>query len=230
MDQEGSAQSAAATGASAQARSSRQADGGGAAALRRALMRAPPQPVPDAAPSAFQGGVVVCPICAGCATETAAGLMCHITRVHQGVRLDEAAVTTLRLLERGVCTDPGCVGFRRLGMRQCNRCGQSTSVRPPVEGDIVPGPAGVPAPVPTQAAAATPPNSQVAPSLMQDVELPGGFRARVPRLPPQTLVHTHARRWCRRWGIRTYSLAIPCRGYIFACGLRKARPRRCRAR
>ncbi len=88
-------------------------------------MEAPPQAAPASVPSAFIDGLVVCPICNEEAFTGAPGLMRHLTTMHQGAALDAEAAGVLWLLDRGVCIDQGCGGFRRLGMRQCNRCGRT---------------------------------------------------------------------------------------------------------
>jgi hypothetical protein len=152
----------------------------------------PPQPAPATVPAVFENGVVSCPCCTGSGVAYAGvpALMRHITRSHQGTTLTEGAASTLRLLERGVCCNSACGGFRRLGVRQCNRCGQSTSVRPPAAGDVVPGTLGTRgAASQSQQSTQAPPPSQHQPS-QSDVQLPADFTRRVRALPPQTLVHT----------------------------------------
>ena len=117
--------------------------------------------------------------------------MRHLTSRHVGSVIDQDMVLLLRALDRGVCSDRLCGGFRRVGSRQCNRCSATTRLRPPQVGDVVQGPPGA-AVQGTQAtdhsqgvSHATLPQTQT----MEDVALPNDFTNRVRRLPPNTLVH-----------------------------------------
>ncbi len=106
----------------------------------------PPMAAPNVSPPVPPGpwatGLLQCPWCPHASYGEAPSLMRHLTNVHAGQPLDQELVDLLRALERGVCTARLCGGFRRVGARQCNRCGATTRLRPPAVGDVVQGPLG----------------------------------------------------------------------------------------
>ena len=83
------------------------------------------------------------------------------------------------------------LGFRRVGTRQCHRCGATTRLRPPQVGDTVQGPQGTAAQSQQTAPSSTPVTTPSAPAtpVVQDVALPTDFTTRVRQLQPNTLVH-----------------------------------------
>jgi len=75
-----------------------------------------------------------CPWC-DFSSRVTSGLMCHVTRIHEGAILDGTATTYLRGLGRGVCA---CCGtFRDIRSHSCHRCTSSAIPRPVQEGNSV---------------------------------------------------------------------------------------------
>ena len=88
----------------------------------------------------FSGGVITCTLCQ---QEFVHGyiplFMRHLTCAHAGDIVDDDMLGLLRSLQRVVCTNTACGGFRRIGMRQCNLCRRTTVHRPIQAGDVIPG-------------------------------------------------------------------------------------------
>jgi hypothetical protein len=121
--------------------------------------------------------------------------MKHITCCHAGELIDEPLRQLLVAVERVTCTDVHCGGFRRMGSRNCNRCDQATTVRPPQIGDTIMGPAST---IPGHnvrdhdegsAAAARDTGEGASSTRIDALILPGDFSARVQGLSPHTMVH-----------------------------------------
>ena len=120
--------------------------------------------------------------------------MRHLPCTHAGGHLAADAVGVLRLLDLAVCTEPSCMGIRRVGSRQRNRCGRAVTVRPPQPGDVVPGPRPAAAPVPRPHA---PDSMDVDNSATQasgtgvvsDIALPSDWVGRVRKRPAITKPH-----------------------------------------
>ena len=170
--------------------------------MRTAISEAPPQPEPPAL-VAFPGGVIQCPMCDR-TFGSGPGLMRHLTTIHAGASLDAEAVRVLRALGRAVCSDSSCNGIRRIGMVSCNRCHRSTSLRPLIEGDVVPGPRTGNAPAPTTGASTADLATANArrSARREDVDLSANFTSRVRMLHGATQTHIpialrarHAKIW-----------------------------------
>ena len=141
-------------------------------------------------PGPFASGRCTCPWCPGSSFGTPAGFMHHVTVTHEGTCIDGAMLCVLRGIDRGVCSNTSCGGFRRVGARRCNRCNGSHSLRPLVCGDIIPGGRGVPLrqhpSAPPEADATTMPAER---NSIGDIVLPSNFTERIRRLSPNTPWH-----------------------------------------
>lgn len=201
-----------------------------AMAMRQALREAPvPEPEPVPVTSAFSGGVIICPCCEAAACTTASGLMRHLTCTHSGTVLTEEAVTVLRLLDRAVCTETGCGGINRVGVRQCNRCGRGITLRPLRAGDVVPGPRASSAagPLITSALPTTTGEGELSQAttlgVREDVSLPADWCSRVRKLPAQTKPHVplaFRARHAQAWSFTLEGMALGLPG---CCKLEEAR-------
>ena len=107
--------------------------------LREEFASEPPAPPPAPAAS-FPGGVITCTLCQQEFVHGAPGFMRHLTCAHAGCIVDDDMLGLLRSLQRAVCSNTACGGFRRIGMNQCNLCRRSTVPRPIQAGDVIPGP------------------------------------------------------------------------------------------
>ena len=73
------------------------------------------------------------------------GQVLHVTARFQETLDDKNTVIdapmkdSLIALQRCICTDPVCGGFRRIGARKCNGCNMDTAARPPAIGDCIAG-------------------------------------------------------------------------------------------
>ena len=101
-------------------------------------------PAPAAAPAAAAPAAAVqrvprCPLCPG---RTVLGdvraLFCHVSMVHAGALLDQAACRSMHALGRGMCTSDGCGALRDLAQSRCRRCRRSCRVRHLQPGDSIP--------------------------------------------------------------------------------------------
>ena len=90
--------------------------------------------------SPFRDGMYWCCWCHNKSFASAPGFMRHLTTKHAQREIDAPMRATLVALQRCVCTDVACGGFRPVGARRCNRCGVDTRARPPAEGDRIAGP------------------------------------------------------------------------------------------
>ena len=97
-------------------------------------------PTEVAGPSPFRHGRVWCCWCHDKSFASPQGFMRHLTTMHAGEEVDMPMRDTLVAMQRCVCTDVTCGGFRRVGARKCNRCGMNTPARPPALGDRIAGP------------------------------------------------------------------------------------------
>ena len=143
---------------------------------RPAPLAAPLAAVATASPGPWADGRLHCPLCPDVSYAETPSLMRHLTSRHAGAVVDEEMVALLRALDRGVCSDNLCQGFRRVGTRQCNRCGATTRLRPPKQGDIIQGPPGT-STMASQMAGAPAVSQDVpaTPAADQDVSLPQDF-------------------------------------------------------
>lgn len=164
--------------------------------VRQLTIGAPPRAQPSAsmvnaseAPGPFASGSCTCPWCPGTSFSCPQGFMRHVTHAHANSSIDEAMLHILRGMERAVCVATACGCIRRLGTRQCHRCGQAQPLRPLRLGDIIPGGRGVPLP----SEPSSPPLSTEQPAsqatLDGDITLPEGFTSRIRRLPAETQIH-----------------------------------------
>ena len=110
----------------------------------RPLSRYFQAPAPAAAPAAAAPAAAVqrvprCPLCPG---RTVLGdvraLFCHVSMVHAGALLDQAACRSMHALGRGMCTSDGCGALRDLAQSRCRRCRRSCRVRHLQPGDSIP--------------------------------------------------------------------------------------------
>ena len=91
--------------------------------------------------TSFPGGVITCTLCQQeFVHDFIPGFMRHLTQEHAGDMVDDDMLGLLRSLQRVVCSNTACGGFRRIGMRRCNLCRRSTVHRPIQAGDVIPGP------------------------------------------------------------------------------------------
>ena len=81
--------------------------------------------------TSFPGGVITCTLCQQeFVHDFIPGFMRHLTQEHAGDMVDDDMLGLLRSLQRVVCSNTACGGFRRIGMRRCNLCRRSTVHRP----------------------------------------------------------------------------------------------------
>ena len=154
---------------------------------RRPPLAAPPVAAPPL-PGPWARGRLNCPWCSDASFADAPAFMRHLSSRHAGRQVDQEMVNLLWALARGVCCDAACLGFRRVGTRQCHSCG--ATMRPPRVGDTVQGPQGTPAQGPQNAPSSSPaaaPSASATP--VQDAALLADFTNRVRLLQPNTLVH-----------------------------------------
>ena len=142
--------------------------------------------------SPFESGACHCPWCPAASFSTPSGFMRHLTCMHEGTAINESMRGLLVALDRAACSAPGCGCLRRVGTRQCHRCGESHSLRPIAIGNSIPGGRGIalrgdPMPAPVHAPEAAPGAQGAA-----DIVLPDSFTERVRRIPCNTIVHIPA--------------------------------------
>ena len=74
---------------------------------------------------------------AASASESAKGLLRHITHHLTGSVVDDDTCALFTAIERVTCSTPSCGGLRRSGARVCDRCGLATPARPPAVGYFI---------------------------------------------------------------------------------------------
>ena len=157
------------------------------------LFDAPPPPEPVGMQPVRVGGALQCPLCPAFSTRgQVRALMVHISRTHEGERVNAQGCAGLHALGRGICMQEGRGALRPHISGRCAKCHGAVGVRRLQVGDVLPLSAGARA---AEAANARAP-AELANEHPEAVEfqfglpqLPANFRERVKRLSPNTMQH-----------------------------------------